>query len=202
VSLKIIRLFEAQSSIFVRRANQFFLCRSRRKGDAGCFAILVDACAADDSPDDITVLQGLRQRLDDDHNGALSSRIAVGAMVKGVTLAVRTEEVERSHASVRTVRLAPTPPVLTKDATATHICISGMVITLVPPTRACFDSPLLRLWQARCNATRLEEHAVSKLRLGPFKLKNQESLLLNIAAPLPVPSYRGIHSGSRDRILA
>ena len=48
-----------------------------------------------------------------------------------------------------------------------------------------FDSPDLILWHARWSATRLEEHAVSIVILGPFKPKKYESLLEMIDIVLP-----------------
>jgi hypothetical protein len=46
-----------------------------------------------------------------------------------------------------------------------------------PPTIAMLDSPVLKLWQAKCNATKLDEHAVSVVKLGPLKSKKCEILL-------------------------
>lgn len=42
-----------------------------------------------------------------------------------------------------------------------------------------------------------EEQAVSRLMLGPFMLKNQETLLDRIAEPVPVLWYKGRSSGSQ-----
>ena len=43
--------------------------------------------------------------------------------------------------------------------------------------------------QASCAATRLLEHAVSMVTLGPRKSKNQDTLLLSILATVPVAAY-------------
>src|SRR5262249_42799205 len=49
------------------------------------------------------------------------------------------------------------------------IVISGESIKLTPPTKARLHSLCLRLWQARCNAKRDEEQAVSTCMVGPCK---------------------------------
>jgi hypothetical protein len=41
---------------------------------------------------------------------------------------------------------------------------------LAPPTKLISASPVLKLWQAKWNAVRLEEHAVSTVRDGPLRL--------------------------------
>ncbi len=46
-----------------------------------------------------------------------------------------------------------------------------------------------RLMHASCAATKLLEHAVSIVTLGPRKSKNHDTLLLNILATVPVAAY-------------
>lgn len=59
------------------------------------------------------------------------------------------------------------------------------------PAPTALVSPVRILWQARCKATREEEHAVSRLMLGPLMSKYQDILLAIIAVPiLPFASYR------------
>ena len=50
----------------------------------------------------------------------------------------------------------------------------------------CLDSPSLKDWHARCKAYRLEEQAVSMVKLGPRRSKNQDTRFDNIALPVPV----------------
>ena len=64
------------------------------------------------------------------------------------------------------------------------------------------DSRLRRLWQHRCSALRLLEHAVSKEMLGPRKSKNQLSLFASIAGPVPVALYFAWSSGSLQNMTS
>lgn len=48
---------------------------------------------------------------------------------------------------------------------------SSVKLIWQPPEIAMLASPAFRLWHARCIAVRLEEHAVSAVRLGPRKSK-------------------------------
>ena len=54
---------------------------------------------------------------------------------------------------------------------AKEIQNSGSMFKWQPPTRAVLVSPSLRLWQAKCIATILDEHAVSEVKLGPLRSK-------------------------------
>lgn len=63
---------------------------------------------------------------------------------------------------------------------------SGSSMRLVPPTRAWRISPLRMALQASWTATRLPEHAVSNVILGPLKLKKYEIRLAASATPVPV----------------
>ena len=63
---------------------------------------------------------------------------------------------------------------------------SGLRIIFDPPTSAASDSPERMLWQARCNATKLVEHPVSTVRLGPLRSKKYETRFASIAVPVPV----------------
>src|SRR5579872_3112053 len=51
---------------------------------------------------------------------------------------------------------------------------SGVSKALTPPAKAIFALSIQMLWQARCTATRAEEHAVSTAELGPRKSKQYE----------------------------
>ena len=51
---------------------------------------------------------------------------------------------------------------------------------------AISDSPVRQLWQARCGATRLDEQAVSKLKLGPFGSNSQEIRFANDVLLVPL----------------
>jgi hypothetical protein len=53
------------------------------------------------------------------------------------------------------------------------------------------DSPCCIDLQARSKATRLLEHAVSVVMLGPVKLKNVLMRLESRLAAIPVAEYRG-----------
>jgi hypothetical protein len=64
--------------------------------------------------------------------------------------------------------------------------ISGLSITFAPPTRDIVDSPALRLWHARCNAVRPEEHPVSTVKLGPRRSNQCEMRLESMLEPFPV----------------
>lgn len=57
---------------------------------------------------------------------------------------------------------------------AKEIQNSGSMFKWQPPTRAVLVSPSLRLWQAKCIATMLDEHAVSEVKLGPLRSKKWE----------------------------
>lgn len=46
-----------------------------------------------------------------------------------------------------------------------------------------------KLMQASCTATKLLEHAVSTVTLGPRKSKNHDTLLLSILATVPRAEY-------------
>jgi hypothetical protein len=48
---------------------------------------------------------------------------------------------------------------------------SGNMLRWQAPTKAELVSPALKLWQAKCTATMLDEHAVSDVKLGPRKSK-------------------------------
>ena len=48
---------------------------------------------------------------------------------------------------------------------------SGSMFRWHPPTMAMLDSPILKLWQAVWRATKLDEHAVSVVKLGPLRSK-------------------------------
>ncbi len=48
--------------------------------------------------------------------------------------------------------------------------VSGESMRLTPPASASVASPLRRLWQATCTATSDEEHSVSTVTLGPWRL--------------------------------
>ena len=48
---------------------------------------------------------------------------------------------------------------------------SGSMLRWHPPTMAILDSPLRRLWHAACSATKLDEQAVSVVKLGPLRSK-------------------------------
>jgi hypothetical protein len=50
-------------------------------------------------------------------------------------------------------------------------------------------SPVRKPWHAKCSAYKLLEHAVSTVKLGPFRLKNQLSLFESIEETVPVPLY-------------
>ena len=60
-----------------------------------------------------------------------------------------------------------------------------------------FASPLRKPVQARWHAFRLDEQAVSRVILGPFKSLNQERRLESMALPVPVAIYLKFISGSR-----
>lgn len=57
---------------------------------------------------------------------------------------------------------------------AKEIQNSGSMFKWQPPTSAVLVSPSLRLWQAKCIATMLDEHAVSEVKLGPRRSKKWE----------------------------
>lgn len=63
---------------------------------------------------------------------------------------------------------------------------SGLIITFEPPTNAASDSPDRILWHARCNATKLVEHPVSTVKLGPLRSKKYDIRLDSMAVPVPV----------------
>lgn len=52
-----------------------------------------------------------------------------------------------------------------------EIQLSGDVFKWHPPTIADLHSPFRILWQAWCKATKLEEQAVSIVKLGPRRSK-------------------------------
>lgn len=62
---------------------------------------------------------------------------------------------------------------------------SWLKIKFTPAAIAVVASPVCRLWQAKCNATRLPEHAVSTVTLGPFKSKKYDSRFAVIARDCP-----------------
>ena len=67
---------------------------------------------------------------------------------------------------------------------------------------AMLDSPARRLWHAKCIAVRLEEHAVSTVRLGPRKSKAYDIRLDIRASAHPVALNIGSVSGSRKSCTA
>lgn len=58
------------------------------------------------------------------------------------------------------------------------------------------DVPCLSPWQHMSTATRLLEHAVSMVMLGPVRSKKVLILLDNMLAAIPVPAYFGAVSRS------
>lgn len=68
---------------------------------------------------------------------------------------------------------------------------SGSMFKWQPPTIAMFDSPVRKLWQATCSATRLDEQAVSVVKLGPRRSKKCDILLDCIAYAQPVDVISG-----------
>lgn len=77
-----------------------------------------------------------------------------------------------------------------------HIIMSGFNIKLVPATMPRFASPSWIALHARCSATRLDEHAVSSVRLGPRQSKNHDTRFASIPLPMPVAVYFGAASAS------
>lgn len=64
-----------------------------------------------------------------------------------------------------------------------------------------FDSRARRLCTAKCKATKLLEHAVSIVILGPLKSKNQLTRFDSIELVVPVVLYLSAISGSESRSL-
>ena len=77
------------------------------------------------------------------------------------------------------------------------INMSGLKVTLAPPTIDMSDSLVLKAWQAWWKAVRVVEQPVSMVMLGPFRSKKWDILLEAIAAPMPMSRYLGRVSGSR-----
>ena len=71
---------------------------------------------------------------------------------------------------------------------------SGRNMAFTPPARATEDSPSCRLWQARWTATRDDEQAVSRERLGPRRSNQYEIRLAAMVMALPVPVWGPIRS--------
>ena len=68
---------------------------------------------------------------------------------------------------------------------------SGLSRITELPTSAVDDSPACRLKNAVFNAVRLEEQAVSMVRLGPRRSYTYETLFAKSASALPVASNIG-----------
>lgn len=67
---------------------------------------------------------------------------------------------------------------------------------------AMLDSPARRLWHARCIAVKLEEHALSTVKLGPRKSKAYDIRLDIRESAHPVALNAGKVSGSRKSCTA
>ena len=78
--------------------------------------------------------------------------------------------------------------------------ISGLNMTLAPPTMDMFDSPVFKLWHPWWSAVSVVEQPVSTDMLGPRKSKKWDSLFEAIAAPVPIRRNLGNASGSRTRL--
>src|ERR1700728_3056880 len=60
---------------------------------------------------------------------------------------------------------------------------------LTPAAIASFESPVRKLWQARCTATSDDEHAVSIVTDGPRRSKKYETRLAIMLSAPPVPDH-------------
>lgn len=78
--------------------------------------------------------------------------------------------------------------------------MSGLNITLAPPTIDMSDSPVRRLWHPWCNAVSVVEQPVSTDMLGPRRSKKCERRFDAMAAPVPMRRNRGRESGSLTKL--
>src|ERR1700693_2993438 len=69
------------------------------------------------------------------------------------------------------------------------IVVSGMRIRLTPPAKAMRHSPALKLWQAKCTATRDAEQPVSTDIDGPCNPRMYDIRPEAMLCALPVPTY-------------
>lgn len=157
-------------------------CNSR------CLAILVDAAGGNDGSDRVVVSQCVAQRLQDNHTTSFPAAETSPSVVKrNRSPGVRKQSVVGGHF----VSIAPECWLGNIANRVTYLQVekeiqnSGSMLRWQPPTRAALDSPVRKLWQARCKATILDEHAVSDVKLGPLKSKKCEILLDCIAYAQP-----------------
>ena len=117
----------------------------RRCRDVHGVAVLVGGRAAHHGQDPVAVPQRVRQALEQHHGAPLGP--------------TRTRPPRRrTHGSARSATACPAP---TRDA-----YFRGSSITVAPPASARSLSPSCRLRQARCTASRPDEHAVSTVTRG------------------------------------
>ncbi|GLY15226.1 hypothetical protein Kisp01_22410 [Kineosporia sp. NBRC 101677] len=76
----------------------------------------------------------------------------------------------------------------------------GVAITVTPPARARVHSPERRAWAARCTATSEEEHAVSRVRVGPSRPRVYETRPDSTLPAVPV-LMKLIDSGGKSNRL-
>ncbi|RPK55238.1 hypothetical protein EES42_42610 [Streptomyces sp. ADI95-17] len=67
--------------------------------------------------------------------------------------------------------------------------VTGVAITVTPPTSAMEHSPARRACAARCRATRDDEHAVSTVIAGPSRPKAYEIRPESTLVALPVSRW-------------
>src|SRR5438105_3994355 len=104
-----MRIFKAESSSLICRANEFFLRLSGWEGDTGRLSILIDTSSTNDSSNDVSILQSFLQWLQDHNTGAFSTRIPICAVIERVAFAVWAQEVKRSHATRGERRVSRVP---------------------------------------------------------------------------------------------
>lgn len=84
----------------------------------------------------------------------------------------------------------PTRPYSGKDGSYDQP-IATSVLEVIVGIHTIDVSPSLRDWQARCSAYRLDEQAVSRVKLGPRRSKNHDSRFAVIASLLPAAAMCG-----------
>lgn len=103
------------------------------------------------------------------------------ARVKCLGFGIRTEKRQRAKV-VR--RLGHENQISRSDKSLCALSVSALFSMAAIWALTCVVSPERMLWTAKWRATSDDEHAVSRLMLGPFKSKNHEIRFEIMAVPI------------------
>lgn len=183
------------------------LCLSARERDAGGLSVLIGRSRANDRAHRVAVPQSRIEWLDHQDAKPFTSRVAIRSVIKTIATTIRAQhpQVIQCHTEFRGKHcIASTGKTLQSniskaftDGTMQHWegrkSEGGPAIVASPPQ---ID------WQTRSRATKLLEHAVSTLTLGPRRSKNQLTRLASMLVAVPVARYFTWLSGSWSSMVA